>query len=40
MINDIVSICKLLLVNPSAIAGDKVLFGSSKVKNMVPFNND
>ena len=39
MINKFVPICKLLLINPATIAGEKVLFGNSKVKNMAPFNN-
>ena len=33
MVNEIAPICKLLLVNPAAIAAEKVLNGSSKVKN-------
>jgi len=39
MINEFVPICKLLLANPATIAGKNSPFASSKVKNMVPFNN-
>ena len=43
MINEIVPICKLLLVNPQPSQQEKVNFGSSKVKtvwNMAPFRDN